>query len=64
MKKLITVTVSLLLAATVLAGCSLIPYTCDICGETKVGRKYTQKILGLKVVYCSDCKDGWDEIWD
>ena len=57
MKKVITMALAATLAATLFAGCSLLPYTCDVCGEMKMGRKYTQKILGEKYHYCKDCKD-------
>ncbi|MCM1056469.1 MAG: hypothetical protein NC517_02535 [Firmicutes bacterium] len=46
----------LLTAVTVmsLAACGK-PFTCDLCGEEKTGKKYTETILGSEITYCQDC---------
>lgn len=31
------------------------PFTCDICGEEKTGKKYSETILGEEITYCHDC---------
>lgn len=53
----------LLTAATVvsLTACGK-PFTCDICGEEKTGKKYETTVYGEKVVYCEDCKEVMDEV--
>ncbi len=31
------------------------PFTCDLCGEEKTGKKYKETILGEDIIYCQDC---------
>lgn len=40
------------------------PFTCDICGEEKTGKKYTETVYGEEVTYCQDCKEGLEELID
>ena len=30
------------------------PFTCDLCGEEKTGKKYKETILGTEITYCQD----------
>ncbi len=60
MKRLISIAVLTVIIATMFAACS--KFTCDICGEKKSGKKYTDEILGEKVTYCKDCHDGLEAL--
>ena len=40
------------------------PFTCDICGEEKTGKKYSVTILGEEVNYCKDCKEDMQDLLD
>lgn len=40
------------------------PFTCDICGEEKTGKKYKETVFGEEVVYCKDCKEAMEELID
>ncbi len=40
------------------------PFTCDICGEEKTGKKYTETVLGEEITYCQDCYDDLKELGD
>ena len=31
------------------------PFTCDLCGEEKTGKKHTETVLGVELRYCHDC---------
>lgn len=55
----------LLTVATVvsLTACGA-PFTCDLCGEEKTGKKYTEEILGQKITYCQDCYNDLKEAAD
>lgn len=37
-------------------------FTCDICGEEKTGKSYTETVLDVKVTYCRDCHDKLEEL--
>ena len=59
MKKIISLLFVLVLTLS-LASCGV--FECDLCGETKSGKKNTQKIFGEEITYCSDCKDDLMEL--
>lgn len=40
------------------------PFTCDLCGEEKTGKKYTETILGTEITYCQDCYKELKELSD
>lgn len=40
------------------------PFTCDLCGEEKTGKKYRETILGVEVIYCQDCYKELKELGD
>lgn len=53
--------IALLLTVTTVISLSACggPFTCDICGEEKTGKKHTKTIADEKITYCDDkdCKD-------
>lgn len=55
MKKFVALLMLVIVVATLFCGCG--KFTCDICGEEKTGRKYTEEIMGEKISYCKDCKE-------
>ena len=55
MKKIIVSIVLVLASMLVLVGCG--SFTCDLCGEEKVGKQYKEEIFGEEFVYCADCHD-------
>lgn len=40
------------------------PFTCDICGEEKTGKKHSETILGEEIIYCNDCYKEFKEFID
>lgn len=53
MKKFICVLLLVVMLGAMLTGC----YTCDLCGESKLFGKNTEKVYGEEFVYCDDCKE-------
>ena len=37
-------------------------FKCDICGQEKTGKSYTETIFGEEVTYCKDCHDALEEL--
>ena len=62
MKKIICSIVLVLATMLLLVGCG--KFTCELCGEEKSGKQYTEEILGEEVVYCSDCHEELEELGD
>ena len=63
MKKFLCLLVLVAMVASMLVAC-VGSFTCDLCGKDKTGRKYTEELLGEKIEYCSDCKEGLEELGD
>lgn len=40
------------------------PFTCDLCGEEKTGKKYKETVLGVEITYCNDCYKDLKELGD
>ena len=55
MKLSIRILAILLIVLVLLSLCACGKFTCDLCGQEKTVRKHNEKILGQKVVICSDC---------
>lgn len=53
MKKLICVLLLIVVLATLFVACG--KFTCDLCGEEKTGKRYTEEVWGEEVTYCDDC---------
>ena len=62
MKRIISFILMLTLVAALLAGCG--SFQCDLCGQEKSGRKYTETVYGEKITYCGDCRDALEELAD
>ena len=62
MKKKISLFMAVVMTAVTLAACGGGKFTCDFCGETKVGKSYSVKVLGQTVTYCKDCKKSLDSL--
>ena len=62
MKKIICVLLLVVVVASLLTACG--KFECDLCGEEKTGKKYTEKVLGQEVTYCKDCYEGLKELAD
>ena len=62
MKKFISIILLVVVMATLLTACG--KFECDLCGEEKSGKKYTEEILGEEVTYCQDCHDDLEELGD
>ena len=60
MKKMVRFAAMLMLLATLLCGCG--KFTCDLCGEEKSGKKYTESFFGEEIEYCKDCKNELDSL--
>ncbi len=60
MKKLIALLLLVVVLCTLLCACS--KFTCDICGEEVVGKKYTEEFFGEKIEYCKDCKNDLEDL--
>lgn len=60
MKKFVALLLVVVMMATMLCACS--SFECDLCGEEKSGKKYTENFLGEKITYCGDCKDDLEEL--
>ena len=54
MKKVIAVALLVCLMA-VLTACGGKPFTCDLCGLEKSGKKHTSEAYGTKMTICDDC---------
>lgn len=63
MKKIVALLVLAMLVLTLFASCGK-PFTCDLCGEEKTGKKYTKEILGAELDYCNECKKELDNVGD
>ena len=63
MKKVICIVLLVVMLLTMFTGC-VGKFECDLCGEEKFGVKNEGKVLGMTVTYCSDCKEGLDELKD
>ena len=63
MKKLFALALVIVTLTTLLTGCIGI-FECDLCKETKFGRKYEGELMGEEFTYCSDCKEELDEVQD
>lgn len=62
MKKLISVFLLVVVFATMLTACG--KFTCDLCGEEKSGKKYTEEVYGQEIEYCKDCHDQLEDLAD
>lgn len=60
MKKMVRFAAMLMLLATLLCGCG--KFTCDLCGEEKSGKKYTESIFGEEIEYCKECKEALESL--
>ena len=60
MKKLICVLLVVVMMATLLTACG--KFKCDVCGEEKSGKKYTEEILGEEIEMCKDCHEKAEEL--
>ena len=60
MKKLICLLLVVVMMATMLAACG--KFECEVCGEEKSGKKYTEEILGREITYCQDCHDKGEDL--
>lgn len=38
------------------------PFTCDLCGEEKTGKKYEETVFGTEITYCQDCYNDLKEL--
>lgn len=56
MKRKITASLLIVLTVLSLAACGK-AFTCDLCGEEKTGKSYTESVLGTEITYCKDCHD-------
>lgn len=61
MKRVLCLTLAVLLVATCFAGCKVGSFECAICQEETFGIKNEVEILGEKYAYCGDCKDKIDD---
>ena len=59
MKKIMALVLSGILAAGMLVSCG--KFTCSMCGEEKIGRKYEDDSFGIKVTICKDCHDAAED---
>lgn len=62
MKRIISFVLMLTLVASLLVGCG--SFRCDLCGQEKTGKKYTEDVYGTSITYCGDCKDALEELAD
>lgn len=61
MKKKIMVLALATLSVLALAACTEEPFTCDLCGEEKTGKKY-ESSEELNMVICEDCYGVMNEV--
>ncbi len=61
MKKKLIALLMVVAAAASLTACGE-PFTCDICGEEKTGKSYTETVMGAEITYCRDCHDELEEL--
>ncbi len=63
MKRMITFALAVIaiFSTLVFAGCGE-PFTCDLCGEEKTGKKHTEELLGQEITYCDECYKGLEEL--
>ena len=62
MKRLICILLVVVMMATLLTACG--KFKCDLCGEEKSGKKYTDEVLGEEVECCKDCHEDLEEAED
>jgi len=60
MKKLISLILLVVVFATMLTACG--KFECDICGEEKTGKKYTEELFGEEINICKDCHDDLEDL--
>lgn len=60
MKKFVALLMLVVIVATLLCACG--SFKCDLCGEEKSGKKYTEKLAGETITYCKDCKDALEDL--
>lgn len=56
--KRILIILALIVTMTMFTGC----YSCDLCGEQKIGFGNKTKVLGMSIKYCNDCKNGLNSL--
>lgn len=61
MKRIAALVLAVLTLAFVFASCGK-EFECDLCGETKKGKQYTEEMFGAKITYCADCKEDLEEV--
>ena len=62
MKKILGSFIVLLSVLLVLTSCS--KFTCDLCGDEKIGKKHETEFMGRDIVICDDCYDELEEMED
>ncbi|MBR3995637.1 MAG: hypothetical protein IKI97_10200 [Clostridia bacterium] len=62
MKKIIVLALTGILAAGMLVSCG--KFTCDLCSEDKVGKKYKEDFMGEEITICNDCHKELKELRD
>ena len=61
MKKVLCLIMTVIAMATMFTGCGS-KFTCDLCDETKSGKKYEIELMGDEFVYCKDCYKNMKQI--
>ena len=61
MKKIICALLLVVMLGSMLAACS---FKCDVCEQTKSGKKTTEEVAGEKITYCEDCKEAVQALKD
>lgn len=60
MKKKISVLLVAITAMLSLTACG--KFTCDMCGQEKVGKNHKIEILGEEIIICDDCKSAMEDV--
>ena len=60
MKKLVLLALTGIMAAGMLVSCG--KFTCDLCEEDKVGKKYKEEVFGYEATICKDCHEAYAEV--
>ena len=61
MKKLLCILLIVVVLSTLLAGCNIGYFECDLCGEETFGVKHEETILGTDITYCDECHEKLEE---
>lgn len=56
MRKLLCILLIVVVLSSLLSGCNIGYFTCDLCCEDTFGNMHREDVLGTEIVYCDECQ--------